>query len=86
MFCFFLSHTLTTQVVPATETVVGDVRENLSRLLPFIKYNDRQEWFSQISDWKAKFPFTYEKATATGAIKPQRIIQELYAAVSVKHS
>ena len=40
-----------------------------------------QEWFETIADWKAKFPFSYEPASITGALKPQRVVQELYAAV-----
>ena len=74
------------QVVTATETVVGDVRDNLNRLLPFVKYNDRPEWFSQINEWKAKFPFSYEPAAALGAIKPQRVVEEFYRAVCTKTS
>ena len=69
------------KVVPATETVVGDVKSNLAELLPHVKYVERAGWFSQLAAWKAEFPFAYSPAVADGAIKPQRVVEELYAAV-----
>lgn len=66
------------KVVQATEAVEGDVAENLALLLPHIKsIPTRPEWFSQISDWKSRFPFDYEKETPDGLIKPQTVIEKL---------
>jgi len=68
------------KVVQATEAVEGDVVTNLGLLLPQLKKRtiaDRKEWFDQISDWKARFPFAYEKedpADPNALIKPQTII------------
>ena len=70
------------KVVQATETVVGDVRANLTSLLPHIKYTDRPDWFATIGEWKRKFPFSYEPAKGAGALKPQRIVEELYRQVA----
>lgn len=69
------------KVVQATETVVGDVRTNLLALLPHVRRAERAEWHATIADWKARFPFGYEPAGADGALKPQRVVEELYAAV-----
>ena len=66
------------KVVQATEAVEGDVVGNLALLLPHIKSKaTRPEWFSQISDWKSRFPFNYEKETPDSLIKPQTVIEKL---------
>lgn len=66
------------KVVQATEAVEGDVAANLAILLPQIKpVPSRPEWFGQINDWKARFPFNYERETTNGLIKPQTVIEKL---------
>ncbi|MCJ1360992.1 Acetolactate synthase, mitochondrial [Acarospora aff. strigata] len=66
------------KVVQATEAVEGDVAANLELLLPHVhEKTSRPKWFSQINDWKARFPFNYEKETADGLIKPQTVIEKL---------
>lgn len=66
------------KVVQATEAVEGDVAANLALLLPHVRQRAfRHEWFGQINDWKARFPFNYEKETANGLIKPQTVIEKL---------
>ncbi|PIG87394.1 acetolactate synthase catalytic subunit [Aspergillus arachidicola] len=67
------------KVVQANEAVEGDCAENISRLLPHVnKVSERPEWFAQINDWKARFPFSlYEKQAAEGPIKPQTLIEKL---------
>ena len=66
------------KVVQATEAVEGDVAASLALLLPFVENKlERQEWFSQINDWKTRFPFNYEKETPDGLIKPQTVIEKL---------
>lgn len=66
------------KVVQATEAVEGDVAANLELLLPLIETKtERPEWFGQINDWKARFPFDYEKETPDGLIKPQTVIEKL---------
>lgn len=66
------------KVVQATEAVEGDVAANLALLLPHVETKkERPEWFSQIKDWKARFPFNYEKENGDGLIKPQTVIEEL---------
>ncbi|KAE8158852.1 large subunit of acetolactate synthase [Aspergillus tamarii] len=67
------------KVVQANEAVEGDCAENISHLLPHVnKVSERPEWFAQINDWKARFPFSlYEKQAAEGPIKPQTLIEKL---------
>ena len=66
------------KVVQATEAVEGDVAANLALLLTHVNIQKtRPEWFSQINDWKARFPFNYEKETPDGLIKPQTLIEKL---------
>lgn len=66
------------KVVQANEAVEGDVAANLALLLPHVQTKtSRPEWFGQINDWKARFPFNYEKETLNGLIKPQTVIEKL---------
>ncbi|KAK3076912.1 Acetolactate synthase, mitochondrial, partial [Coniosporium uncinatum] len=66
------------KVVQATEAVEGDVAENLARLMPHVNtVSERPEWFKQINDWKARFPWNYEREGENGLIKPQTVIEKL---------
>ncbi|KAF2133440.1 acetolactate synthase [Dothidotthia symphoricarpi CBS 119687] len=66
------------KVVQATEAVVGDVGTNLTQLMPLVNIvKDRPEWFTQITDWKKRFPWSYEKEGENGLIKPQTVIEKL---------
>ena len=66
------------KVVQANEAVEGDVVANVQLLLPYIEEKpERPEWFSQINDWKKRFPFDYAKAKPDGLIKPQSVIETL---------
>ena len=66
------------KVVQATEAVEGDVVTNVRLLLPFVERRvERPEWFSQINDWKKRFPFDYARATPDSLIKPQTVIETL---------
>lgn len=66
------------KVVQATEAVEGDVSKNLALLLPHINIRtSRPEWFDQISEWKSRFPFAFERETLNGLIKPQTVIEKL---------
>ncbi|KAK4903893.1 Acetolactate synthase, mitochondrial, partial [Elasticomyces elasticus] len=67
------------KVVQANEAVEGEVSQNLATLIPLVnKVESRPEWFHQINDWKAKFPFSsFERQTEDGLIKPQQLIETL---------
>lgn len=55
-------------------SVVGDVKEVLSRLLEEIPAKDNPEWKAKIQDMKAKYPLRYDHTQLTGPY----IIQKLY--------
>lgn len=68
------------KIVQANEAVEGDVVENLASLLPYVNetsQESRKEWFDQINDWKARFPWAYEKEGENGLIKPQTVMATL---------
>ena len=66
------------KVVQATEAVEGDVASNLAILLPLVNSTSaRPEWFSQINDWKKRFPWAYEREGPNGLIKPQTVMTTL---------
>ncbi len=66
------------KVVQATEAVEGDLITNLAAFLPHVNtVSSRPEWFAQIDDWKARFPWAYEKESANGLIKPQTVMAML---------
>jgi len=69
------------KVVQATEAVEGDVTTNLGLMLPHVESRtaaERHEWFDQISAWKERFPWAYEKEDGPdGLIKPQTVVSTL---------
>lgn len=52
------------QILPEIERLIGEAPA-------------REEWFQQIKDWQREWPLHYE--TAPDLIKPQQVIEELYA-------
>jgi acetolactate synthase-1/2/3 large subunit len=66
------------KIVQATVAVEGDVGASLSQMMPLVNtVQERNEWFSQINDWKARFPWAYEKEGENGLIKPQTVVEML---------
>ncbi|TPX38142.1 acetolactate synthase [Synchytrium microbalum] len=66
------------KVVEATEAVEGDVVTNMRHLIPQIQIGkDRAAWLGQLNTWKSKYPFSYRAPVNGGALKPQRVIEEL---------
>jgi len=55
--------------------VVGDAKDILAELVKAIEFRERKRWFKKIADWKAKFPFNYDRNSP--AIKPQYIVEEI---------
>ena len=66
------------KVVQVHEAVLGDVRANLAELLPHIRGAPREPWWAQLRAWKRDHPFSYPPSRADGALKPQRVIEEVY--------
>lgn len=65
------------KVVNASIPILGDVVTNMASLVPMIKSSPRNDWFADIKEWKAKYPFTYIKSVEGARIKPQQVIEEL---------
>jgi acetolactate synthase-1/2/3 large subunit len=66
------------KIVQATEAVEGDVGTSLKQMMPLVNtVQGRNEWFAQIDDWKARFPWAYEKEGENGMIKPQTVVEML---------
>ncbi|MDP8213738.1 MAG: biosynthetic-type acetolactate synthase large subunit [Candidatus Euphemobacter frigidus] len=55
--------------------VVGDVRRVLKDLNKIVKPGQIGPWLKQISQWKKKFPLTYE---SKGDIRPQYVIEQIH--------
>lgn len=56
--------------------LVGDAKQILRALLPFVRPPDTEAWWRQIQEWKARYPLRYRQDDR--AIKPQFAIQMIY--------
>lgn len=65
------------KVVDASIPILGDVTTNLAALVPLIENSPREAWFKDIQQWKAAYPFVYEKSEKGQSMKPQEVIEEL---------
>ncbi|EGO21203.1 hypothetical protein SERLADRAFT_476099 [Serpula lacrymans var. lacrymans S7.9] len=67
------------KVVDAQIPILGDVVSNMAALVPMIRSAPRAQWFTDIKEWKQKYPFTYVKSSSQSdaRIKPQEVIEEL---------
>ena len=70
------------KVVRVHEVVLGDVGANMAALTPLLTPAPRAAWWARIDAWKREHPFAYPPARANGALKPQRVIEEMYAQVA----
>lgn len=53
-------------------SVIGDVKEVLTQLLPLVKKAKHDEWLAKIDEWKA---FDYKPKDKEGVLRPHQIIQ-----------
>ncbi len=60
--------------VAVYKSVIGDVKEVLSRLNPMINKTEHKEWMETIAEMKAKFPMKYDESKLTGPF----IMETLY--------
>lgn len=59
----------------ATDTfIVGDVKQTLQKMLPFIKNAKHDKWLQQINEWKT---FDYKPKSVEGVLRPHQIIASL---------
>lgn len=62
--------------IKTTTSIIGDVKEVLTRLLPMLEQQNHDEWISYLNEYTEKYPMTYEHGTLTGPA----IIEEIYKA------
>jgi len=55
--------------------IEGDLVHGLEQLLPMVQSQRRDGWLSQIAEWKARYPFTFDPSS--DILKPQAVIAEL---------
>ena len=55
-------------------SVIGDVKEVLSKLLPLVKKANHDEWLKQIEDWKQ---YDYKPKDIEGVLRPHQVIQTI---------
>ncbi|MDE7328806.1 MAG: biosynthetic-type acetolactate synthase large subunit [Clostridia bacterium] len=55
-------------------SVIGDVKQVLTELLPMIKKAKHDEWLAQIQEWKK---FDYKPKDKEGVLRPHQIIQAI---------
>ena len=75
---FEISPKQVNKVVHVDKVVLGDVGENLEKLVDKVRYEPRAEWHGYCNTWKKKYPFSHREAAVNGALMPQRVIAELY--------
>jgi acetolactate synthase-1/2/3 large subunit len=56
--------------------VVGHVRDVLQNLAELVEPRERTEWLTQVAEWQAKFPFTFDRASPE--LLPQFVIEKIY--------
>jgi len=62
--------------------ITGDAKsviEDLVKASAGLVQADRTAWWSQLDEWRARYPLTYDKDETVGALKPQRIVEALSA-------
>lgn len=58
-------------------SVVGDVKEVLTALLPMIEKNDHKGWLNQVNEWKKTYPSCYDK-NPKDSINPKFICEHIH--------
>ncbi len=62
--------------IAASSSVIGDVKEVLSKLIPMIEKAEHKEWLDQINAWKKEYPSCYDKNPAN-SINPKFICKHI---------
>ena len=61
--------------VPALESIIGDAREVLNKLIPLVPKQENKEWLEKIQSWRDKFKYTYQSGDT---LRPQFIMNNIY--------
>lgn len=74
----FLSVRPPAQTVPVDISIEADCGHSLSLITPHVRSVERAQWFSEIDEWKRRYPFYYSPhATPDSPLKPQAVVEEL---------
>lgn len=60
--------------VVVDSSIIGDVKDVLSRLLPLVQKNEHPEWKAQIEQWKAK---EYKPKDSDKVLKPHQVMASI---------
>ncbi len=63
--------------IETNASVVGDVKEVLSKLIPLVQKNEHKEWINQINEWKKVYPDCYDK-NPKDSINPKFICEHIH--------
>ena len=63
------------KVIKVDKSIVGDAREIMEALIPYLDPGDTTEWVAQVQKWKKGYPLGYRKE---GRLRAQHVIDEFY--------
>ena len=63
------------KVIKVDKSIVGDAREIMEALIPYLEPGDTTEWVAQVQKWKKGYPLGYRKE---GRLRAQHVIDEFY--------
>lgn len=61
-------------------SVVGDVKDVLTKLIPLVNKKEHKEWLNQINEWKKTYPSCYDKQPKD-SINPKFICEHIHNVV-----
>jgi len=56
--------------------IQGDAKNILTQLLSLVEPAEREEWLTQVAEWKRQFPLTYDQGGTD--IRPQYVVEQIY--------
>ncbi|MBQ1628960.1 MAG: biosynthetic-type acetolactate synthase large subunit [Treponema sp.] len=63
--------------IGSTASIVGDVKDVLSKLIGLVEKKDHAEWLGQINEWKKTYPSCYDK-NPKDSINPKFICEHIH--------
>jgi len=63
------------KVIKVDESIVGDARIILEKIIPYLEKGDTEDWLKTIGKWKKKYPLNYKKE---GKLRAQHVIEEIH--------
>ena len=64
--------------VRSNVSVIGDVKDVLTALLPLVRETKRPEWMAKVAEWKGK---DYKPQDKEGVLRPHQIMRQITAAL-----